>query len=45
MNVSHYLEQIEGKPDMNRWTVYEFIQRIIIEFLDEMTEEDFVLMH
>jgi hypothetical protein len=45
MNVLHYLEQVECEANMYSWAVYELVKCVIVEFLNEMTEKDIVLVH
>lgn len=45
MYVVHNFEKVEGEGDVNVGRIYELIERIIIEFLHKVVEEDFITVH
>jgi hypothetical protein len=45
MNVLHYLEQVECEANMYPWAVYELVECVIVELLNEMAQKDVILVH
>ena len=45
MDVVHNFEKVEGESDMNVGGIDELIERIVIELLHKVVEEDFIIVH
>jgi hypothetical protein len=45
VDVIHDLEEVEAEADMDARAVDEFVEGVIIQLFDEMTEENLILMH
>ena len=45
MDVVHNFEKVEGEGDMNVGRIDELIERIVIELLHKVVEEDFIIVH
>jgi hypothetical protein len=45
MDVVHHFEKVERESNVDVGWVYELIERIIIELLNKVVEEDFITVH